>query len=466
MVCWLVAAPAAWANKPINLAQILADPRVNLGVKCKLYYKTARNPVYENPWRWDSWQLDDLRTVIDPKIKEVMLLRNRGGSKTRDAACMAVFFGYLKNKRKDWNRILWYAGSDKQLDQVYVYFRENRYVKDVTGDEVRLWNGNVIGIRLMSEKQAVGPRSDIIFFDEEQSMKMEWYRMAIGTQVGGDHKKIHMGTTEMDTVLEMNYHELSPEGMVLEHHIDECSWTDEEEELKNYRGMPQFVIDSQLYCKWVRAGGQVFEDVEERELTIEEWQRMEQGKFGGIDPNPKSGHAYVDVRYVHAAPNCKPIIYVTKEIDSHILLEEWNRMHPDQPKDDSELFAEFVVSQLCDDIQIEIEENNGEEFIKTLERMGVEVLRDQWNRWGGKAWVQHWDEKLKKARIYTIRMFKIVVSPDCKAAAAQIRSAVWNPKDPTASVLKTPTMHYFDAFVHAPQKHAETTAKMIPIPAY
>ncbi len=450
-------------SKPVNLAAVIADPRVKLGVKFKIYYKTARNPVYEKAWKWDSWQLADFKIVIDPETKDIMLLRNRGGSKTRDAACMAIFFGYLKNKAGDWNRVLWYAGSDKQLEQAYVYFRENRYVRAVTASAVYLWNGNKIGIRLMSEKQAVGPRSDIIMFDEEQSMKLAWYQMAIGTQVGGDHKKVHMGTTEIDSVLDTNFQILSQENMVLEHHIDECSWTSEEEELKNYRGMPQFIIDSQLYCKWVRAGGQVFEDVEVRSLTNDEQMRMEGERYGGVDPNPKSGHAYCEVKYIPPLAGQKPIIYVDQEMDSKTLMEEWRIQHPEEQKDDSLLFAEYLLSKLVDYLQIEIEENNGEEFIKTFQRIGGEILKSDWDRWGGKAWVQHWDEKSKRARIYTIRTFKIVVSPYCPKVAGQIKSAVWNPDDPKATVLKTPTMHFFDAFVHAPQRYSEATASILNI---
>ncbi|MHA1277112.1 MAG: hypothetical protein ACTSQ8_07995 [Candidatus Helarchaeota archaeon] len=402
-----------------------------------LYRNTVRNPLF-GTWLFDDWQKRDMNIVIDPDIEEIMLLRNRGGSKTRDGTILSVWFGYQKNKHGDPNRVLWYAGSESQLEQAIEYFEQNRYVSKVTSSKVTLHNGNVIKLRVMTKKQAASPRADVIFFDEEQDMDPKIYSLALGTQVGGGNKKIHMGTTELDTKLDDNFQKLQPKGMVLEHHVDEMSWTTEEEELKKYEGEPQFVIDSQLYCKWVRAGGVVFENVEERELTKYELEHdMLPGVHYGVDPNPKNGHTLVGVRYLGNEDGIYGV-YVFEEIGS----KDLEFLYPNVDRDDSELFSLELQKRLVHDVSCEIEENAGEEFLKTFYR----ITNDEYQ---GEIDVFYWNEENKHDRIISIRKHKIIVNPHCKETLHHIRTAVWNPKEPKAKLLKTPDQHYLDSFIHA-----------------
>jgi len=380
----------------------------------------------------------------------------------------AIFLGYQRNKHGDFNRIIWFAGGETQFAQARQYFQESRYVNrdKSTAQEIRLWNGNVILFRLMSEKQAVSGRADYIFFDEEQSMKEKIYQDSLGSLVGGSGIKVHMGTTELDTVLDFNFQRLEPLGLVEEHHIDECVWTTVEKELRNYDGMPQFVIDSQLWCQWVRAGGKVFTNIEVRDLTLEEQAGLYQYDYLGVDPNPKSGHACVKVQVWKPQDQDKNrvgIIYVSEEWDSHQLERQihdspdyleslintinqqfGSAFHADGELDDSMVFALSLWQALHEHALVEIEENNGQEFYKTFMRVCQ-------RRYLGKVHIEYWTEQGKADRIFAIRKYKIVVSPACRLTAHHLGLAAWDPKDPKARLQKSPEQHYLDAFIHACQ---------------
>jgi hypothetical protein len=271
-----------------------------------------------------------------------------------------------------------------------------------------------------------------------------------------------MGTTELDTILDTNYQRLSPLGLVHEHHVDECSWTSVAKELANFAGMPQFVIDSQLFCKWIRAGGGVFQNIECRELSQLELQLLTPMKYYGLDPNPKSGHALVRTRIYRPADPAKiGFIYVEDEIDSHILEDRFKRdpksiksitdyiftkygvqFKIDGEPDDTLLMALQLWAYSTTNSQIEIEENNGQEFLKTLWRItGKKFL--------GRVGVMCWTEDVKAHRIFGIRQYKIIVNPKCKQTWHHLKTAVWNPKDPSAKLLKSPDQHYLDGFIHS-----------------
>lgn len=404
----------------MNLVAVVGSISIPKQQRLNVYLQTARNPAF-GKWGFDPFQVEDLRFAIDSTSNEIMFLRCRGGSKTRDASVLAVFFGYQRNRAGDLNRILWYAGADTQLKAVKGYFRENRYVQSVTDESILLWNGNIIQLRLMSEKQAVSPRSDITFFDEEQSMKPEIYQMALGTMIGGAGRRIHLGTTELDTEFERNFNRLSHIGMVREHHIDELSWTTEQEALKLYEGQPQFVIDSQLYCKWVRAGGSVFPNIEVKEINLTPAHMGR--KYYGLDPNPKSGHAVVRAHYLY--PN---ILYFAEEFPAMV---------------DSFQCARVLKDRIVHDASIEIEENAGEEFLKILNNV-VPAYPE-----GANVYIERWDEHNKALRIFNMRTYQIVIHPDCKETIRQFKGAKWNPKEPQARLMKTAEQHYLDAGIHA-----------------
>lgn len=437
----------AVATKKWSLPAIICTRAIDEEWRYELYLKTSRNPVFGD-WLYDPWQIKDMKFVRTPKHDEIMLLRNRGGSKTRDGTVLAVWFGYQKRPIKthniihhwDWMRVIWYAASEPQLKQALKYFRENRYVKEATKEEVTLWNGQIIELRIVSKKQAASPRADVIFFDEEQDMNKEFYQLVLGTQVGGGGKRIHMGTTEMDTILENNFKRLNPRKMVLEHHVDELSWTTEETELKKYEGQPDFVIRSQLYCEWIRPGGRVFEHFEVRELTKEEKEKLSFDVFYGIDPNPKNGHAVVKVRYIGYDIDEPEAIYVEEEFGSEDLLAWYNYF---DDKDDSELLAMEMQGRLKWNVNCEVEGNAvGEEFLKTFYR----VTRQNYD---GTINTVYWNEKSKHARIIGVRKVPIIINPECERTREHVSSAVWNPKKSKAELLKTPEQHFLDAFLHS-----------------
>ena len=404
--------------------------------RLNVYLNTARSPIYKLKWRYDAWQKGDFFFVTDDSIDEVMLLRNRGGSKSRDGTMLAVWFGYQKRPiidyvndqtyGYDWNRVLWYAASENQIIQAHQYFMENRYVDRVksTRNKIVLWNGNTILLKIMTEKQAASARSDIIFFDEEQDMELRIYQIALGTMVGGNPKKIHMGTTLMDTVLENNFKRLDVLGLVLEHHIDECSWTTAEKEINStYAGAPKEVIQSQLYCKWVRPGGLVFENVE---IGICNGP-FSQNVYWGVDPNPKTGHALVGVKYT-----LNNEIYVFKEFP---------------PMSNSADFVEILCSLLDHNALMEVEaQGEGNELMK---RFNDTYIYEE--DYYGYIDLLNWNEDNKAQRVFDVRTYKIIIHPDCLEAAHHIRVASWDSKNPKAKLKKTSEAHFLDAFLHACQ---------------
>lgn len=432
----VLAISSAVASNRIHLPSAIADERLPEWRRQNLYLNTARDPAYHIKWYFDTWQVDDFRFVCNPNNEEVMLLRNRGGSKSRDGVMLAIYFGYQKKDiinyqtntvlGRDWNRVLWYAASQDQLKAARDYFYESRYVDRTksTMTEIYLWNNNIIKLKIMSKSQAASSRSDIIFFDEEQDMDVKIYHIALGTQVGGSCRKIHMGTTLMDSVLEDNFKRLNLIGLVLEHHIDECSWTTAEREIKkNFAGAPNFVIRSQLFCEWVRAGGLVFENVEVGYCNgpfVDEF-------FYGVDPNPKTGHALVGIKYALNGD-----IYVNAEYPAYR---------------DSFAFIEILKDLCVHNANIEVEEQgDGIELMKSFHK-NYEWRKDYY----GSIWSIHWDEDKKKRRVFNIRTRKVIVNPNCKETLHHIRTAAWDEKEPKAKLQKTPEQHFLDAFLHACQ---------------
>lgn len=405
----------------MNLIAMMNTRTLPKRKKLYTYLSSCRSPAFGSPWKFDHWQLDDIEKVVLGNYKEIMLLRNRGGSKTRDGTVMAVFFAYHYNRNGDLNRVLWYSGTETQIMAVRGYFLENRLVdrRNCSSTQIRLFNGNIIQLRQMTDKQAISPRADVIFFDEEQCFKEETYGMALGTLVGGDHRMIHMGTTEVDSVLHINYEKLRPLGAVLEHHVDELSWTTEEEELATYAGFPRWYIQSQLYCQWVRPGGIVFEDVSVGRMSIPNGSIT----FYGCDPNPVSGHALIGVTYIGNT------IYVHHEYPAYVNTMEFVRL----------------MHSITFDGEIEFELNAGEEVMKLYDKVNEINHRPNLN-----VRRVRWNAVNKMKRIRQICGYKIIVNPSCKDVLPQIRGAVWDKDSPDVPKLKKESAsHFLDAFLHA-----------------
>lgn len=468
-------------SKPINGPKLIASRAWDLKKRFRFYLGSARHPKYGDPWLYTKWQKRAMWSLLDPTrkptidpatgyvIRERMWLRNRGGSKTRDGVTLAVFLAYQKraimryNANTDeeeirgyaWMRVVWYAAGKDQLEQALDYFRESRYVKFCYSQNVHLWNGNKIKIRVATPKQAKSPRADFVFFDEEQDMDKKVYWQILGTMATSPNaQKLHMGTTEVDSQLHDNFLRLEPLGLVIEHHISDCNWKKEEEALAEYAGQPQAIIDSQLYCKWVRPGGLIFQNIEVRDLTEDEYKMILPGKYFGCDPNPKSGHALVLSRYLGSYEN-PYAIFVEREVGSKELLK-WTSS--DDPDKHTTKMAKYILGELDNKTFVEIEGQHGEELYDRMEELVEEqVLTLQLHALQlRKVFFQnvslfYWNEEEKLKRIYYLRLVpKIIISPNCIETARFVKAMAWDPKEPKAKVLKTPDQHFADGFVHGP----------------
>lgn len=393
----------------------------------KLYLHTCRNPAF-GEWKFTDWQKEDIKKVVLEKIPEIMLLRCRGGSKSRDASIIAVFLAYQYNPHGDFNRVLWYSGTDMQLRNIRQYFIENAYVESVTHDRVNLYNGNHIKLRIMTINQAVSPRADVIIYDEEQGFDLEIYQMSIGTLAGGACRKIHLGTTEFDSVLDLNYQRLAPRNAVSLHTVEDCSWMDRQKTLELFEGLPQWIVDSQLYCKWVRPGGRCFPNVESVE-SLRDWYKTCFYFAYGSDPNPKSGHSLVGVAYIKR--NGAEMIYV---FDSY-QLEVDTFKH-------CAVMHDLIVKHKNDQFfgGIELESQQGYEVYKIYNK---EFDKDPLIR------VKTWNEKEKLERILHIRKYPILVDKNLGDLWRQISAASWDEKSPQPRLSKSPDQHLLDGFIHA-----------------
>ena len=408
-----------------------------------LYKKTAHLHD-EPPLKFNDFQIEDIKTVLfgikkikNGKIKfelpqEYMLLRCRNGSKTRDAVFLTCFMGYMKGAHDKLNRILWYSAAEDHLDIVKDYFSENRYVKRVTSSNIYLWNGNKIKLKIMSEKKSKSSRSEITIYDEEQDMNQHFYALSVATGwERGSGRKIHLGTTAVNTVLHKNYLRLQPKGLVSTHTIDDCTWLDKERALEEYEFEPQWYTDSQLFCKWVRPGGRVFENIEELETPITNWLDLAERVCFGSDPNPKSGHGLVGVAFLkYKGENC---IYI---FESHELINDIENY----------VFAvDNVIQRWCNDKRfkgIEIESQFGEELYKM-----ITAHKQQNNKF---VFTMTWNEQNKAKRIEYIRMHKICYCKNIdKDLIQQISGAAWDEKSPRPKLAKSPDQHKLDSFIHA-----------------
>lgn len=410
----------------MDLISIISNKDVDPRKKLKIFLATSRKPAF-GVWKFLDWQVEDIYKVCYDNLDECMVLRNRAGSKTRDMVSAMVYLAYQINKNGEMNRCIWFSGSLTQLQIVKRYLRQHRYVKEVTVDEVRFYNNNVCYLRIMTPKQSVSSRADYIFFDEEQGYDPEIYRMALGIILEGTGKLIHIGTTELYTVFEANYRKLVTKNAVYEHHIDDCIWINKERALKIYEGLPDWVVQSQLYCKWVAPGGNVFEKVYYKDFSKF---HKKQGYYG-VDPNPVSGHYVCGVDYIEI--DGEEIIYV---------------FYLDSFKDPEDLILKLIELKEQGST-IEVEQQFGLDLMK--------IYRNEVNRrFGNRASdfeyfisTAVWTEKTKLSRVRMIREKKVYVHPDLTDIFDAIVSVVWDPNSLDPKIKKNPDMHAVDAFMHA-----------------
>jgi len=405
----------------VSLQNTFSVPR---DLRYQAYVATSRNPLFEKPWQFQPTQIHDHQVALHPDISEVMYLRNRGGSKTRDLVVLAVFLGYQKNDLGELMKILWFSGTESQLQQVSTYFFQNWYVDVAKSSffKVVLKNGNIIHLSSLTKNRAVSKRADVIICDEEQSFDKEIYQLSLGSLIGGDIKIIHAGTTEIGTVLEENFNRLKGYGRVLTRTLDDCKWINKKKTLHLYSGQPQWVLDSQLYCKWVRAGGLAFPRITTQPISHINWNKI----FLGVDPNPVSGYAMVATS-VH-----EDTLFVFKEFE---------------PIANMRAFADLLISYLRRDnvVGVEIEKNAGESFLNYLEERASERREYISN----KITIKHWSSPSKFEDVLATSHFNLIFDNKLADLTRRARSAAWDTKSTTPRLIKNEGDHFLDATIHA-----------------
>lgn len=415
----------------IDLAVALADPRIPLPEKLHLYLKTCRNPEYGEPWQFTAWQIADIaRFIYAPRNCELMLLRNRGGSKTRDLTVIATFLAYQQNEFGSKNRIVWFSGTESQLEAVSGYFHENRYIntKKSSALRIHLLNKNVIQLRPLTRKQAKSPRADVLFYDEEQDMDEMPFMESLGTLAGGSHKIIHAGTTQIGSLLEQTYHKLKPLGKVSQHIITDCTWHRLEESLAKYSQFPEWIVRSQLYCEWVRPGGIVFRSFQKVHPSTFPVFDHKYTRCLGLDANPVFGYAITET--------------ATKDKTIYVV-----RTHP--LVQDPFVCAQYLATLLYNnpEMYLQVEENAGEEFLKILFRTFSEMHVSK-----SRIYTRRWSADTKFQDVSAVSMYHIIANELESDLCMRIESSAWDDKKSDGSIpviIKNEKDHFFDGFVHS-----------------
>jgi hypothetical protein len=201
----------------------------------------------------DAWQYWDMLQAI--KLKEAVWVRSRGGSKTDDAAQLAVILGLRYGNGG------WYTGEGGQLEEARLRLMDyDPWITSVNERRALLCTGDRIIFGNYSGKRGLrGPRNKWIISDEEgeifQDRKiLKGYEGALGTTSTYPNAiKLHMGTPKIGSKLQENAERFP----TFSRDPSYCHWVN----VAQYDHMPQWWKDNELYCKWTAPGGGVFSPI-------------------------------------------------------------------------------------------------------------------------------------------------------------------------------------------------------------
>lgn len=393
-------------------------------------------------------QLDQMKIMVDPNNREVLLIRSRGGSKTFDSLIIGVYYAYLGF------HVIFWSPSQAQMEQPKDYLDQltcNNFLTHCIKEKLKLKvlfkNNGWIKIKNLTQKQARSPRCDLEIFDEEAQADKDAYNSSSPVlSVSSLKKIIHLSTPIVGTIFEENYNRLQDEGKpVLVMRWDQCAHMNQDVEFmkKEIKTKPAWWIRQEYFCSFETPSGRVFENAISEEFDLSEL-RNDYSRTHinyGLDWNPKSGHYLVGTRY--SDDYSKIYIMIEKNLGTNI---------------DSVINTIFDLLEKDDQSLIEVEDggtNSG--YCDALFTLAYKMLNNTINNKDLKPILNRinrraWDSagKNKHASINNIMACTIycnkAITPD---VIYWLNSASWDDKSSDPKLLKDSEQHPLDAFLHS-----------------
>jgi len=411
------------------------------------------------PYEHEEWQIEHmegaLRALTLP-IREIMMIRTRGGSKTQDTMKLCLYLTYLGFEG------IYFTANSSQLERPKIYMKDliRRSFLKWCVDEQRKEAVEFIGSgRLelinLTEGKAISPRADFIIFDEERKADPDAYDNTQG--IFADTSMlftIHISTPEKHSIFEDNHETLKRreleygEPLVFERQLYDVSylWDDPNRRaryLELKKKLPGWFWRQEFECSFELPSGAVFQDVIYEPYTDELMKLVESQDYcSGIDWNPAAGHCLSCVKWL---PDYSGVV-VMKEIN---------------------LGAGYAI-ELTDTMFHKIAPwfTNGNKLV--IEDGGINIPYVKWFKeiinklrfsWHNQRWYpEEWDSQdvAKMAACTYIIQHGITIYVDkmrFPETAKCIEEAHWDEdakgSNPKLAKDKANSPHFLDAFLHA-----------------
>lgn len=397
--------------------------------------------------RYNEKKLQVINLPIE--YREVIDVRARGGSKTRDTMELALYLASIGFVG------IWFAALSRQMEQPKKYLKqiiERSYLKylisDLLKESVIFKTGGELRIINLTEDNARSPRSDFVIYDEEARADMDAYNAAVSilsvTELGFS---IHISTPCKATVFEENWDRLklrelrTGEQFCFTRRWDEISflekkrpWYEEEQRVR-----APWYFRQEHECSFELPMGAVFQLVNYD--SYPDWLMQsikDQPLCSGVDWNPVSGHWLVSGKWT---PDFRNFVFmeahdIGQGYGVEMTNKQWN----------------ILLSHMTNGNRLIIESGGiNEEYVKWLYQQfprtgseSIQISEEEWDAQGV--------EKLNCVN-YIIQNGVWIYCDKQKLSilAKMIGDCQWDPDSPVPKLKKdkSDSPHALDAGLHA-----------------
>lgn len=266
--------------------------------------------------------------ALNYDLREVLIIRARGGSKTHDMMCICLYFAYI-----GW-RVIYFCSKASQMTQPKKYMRriidgsfllqciKKPHREFYAKETVEFEGGGTLSILNLTESKGRSPRCDIVLYDEESGVEEDAYMAAESILDGSDiGLTIHASTPVKASKFEENHDRLELREVITGHELifkrnyDEIYFlVDTPAKRAKYaekkRIWPGWYFRQELECSFELPTGAVFVNVDYSPYA--DWEKQmifDQQLCSGLDWNPVNGHWLAGIKW---APDMKNV-YITEE---------------------------------------------------------------------------------------------------------------------------------------------------------
>lgn len=422
------------------------------------------------PYTHEDWQIEHLEGAVKAltyPIREIMLIRTRGGSKTQDTMKLCLYLIYLGFEG------LYFTANASQLERPKIYMKQlisrsflKYCVEDQRKMQVEFQGSGMLTLENLTESKALSPRADFIVFDEERKADPDAYNNTLGIFSNTEMLfVIHISTPEKASIFEDNYEELKIREeeygvpLVFERELEDVSflWDNPARRARYLQIMkrsPQWFVDQEFHCKFVLPSGAVFQNVEYGKYP--DWlmsQIQHQHLCSGVDWNPVNGHWLVGGKWT---PDMMNFVFleahdIGKGYAVDMNIEQFNA----------------IVRHGTNGKHITMEKSGlNEEYIhwfrKLENKVGIGSQQQNFH-------YEEWDSQgIEKQKIVTfiiqngITLWCDKTRADLAILAKMIGDCRWDPKSPVPKLKKNPadSPHALDGGLHGMSKKNISTSEI------